>query len=138
MKNKIIDIIDTLVCATENGMLVWIETNARSTKRSYYREMHSFGEDGTKFEIEIKYMLIAEQWVLEKEPSLTLKNPELPGGIYYIYGGRYDMSELRDMVKKKNCADLDPKIEDVEKKLESICRNISLSTYRDTKIDKII
>ena len=91
-----------------------------------------------EFEIEIKYMLIAEQWILEKEPSLTLKNPELPGGIYYIYGGRYDMCELRDMVKKKNCADMDPKIEDVEKKLESICRNISLSTYRDTKIDKII
>ena len=138
MKEKIVDIINTLIRSTENGTLIWFETDPVSKKRSYYREMHSFGEDGTKFEIEIKYMLIAEQWILEKEPSLTLKNPELPGGIYFIYGGRYDMSALRDIVKEKNCADMNPKIEDVENKLESICRNISLSTYRDAKIDKII
>lgn len=138
MKNKIIDIIDTLVQTTESNDLIWTERDPGSNKRSYCRDLVSTGEDGTKFEMEIKYHLINEQWVIETEPSLWIKNPSLPGGVYFIHGVKYDLTGLRNSIKEKYCTDMNPLIEDVENTLVDICSKISISTNRENKINKIL
>ena len=140
VKNK--QIIDTLIDVTKSGDLVWVETDPASTKRSHQRHMYSFGEDGSKYEIEIKFTLFNSDFILEKTPSLWIKNKDLPGGCYYIYGGSVDitndLTSLRDVIKEIYCKDMSPKIEDVEDQLEKICKGISISHYRENKISKII
>jgi hypothetical protein len=118
--------------------LVWIETDPTSDKRKHQRDMHAFGEDGTKYETQIRYHIVSSAFVLESTPSLWIKNKDLPGGIYYIHGGNNDITSLRDDIKERYCKDMEPKIEDLEDQLEQICKGISLSTYRDNKISKIL
>lgn len=140
VKNK--QIIDTLIDVTKSGDLVWVETDPASTKRSHQRSMYSFGEDGTKYEIDVKFTLFNSDFTLEKTPSLWIKNNNLPGGCYYMYGGSVDitndLTSLRNIVKENYCKDMSPKIEDVEDQLEKICKGISISHYRENKINKII
>ena len=103
--------------------------------------MYAFGEDGTKYETQIRYHIVSSTFVLESNPSLWIKNKDLPGGTYYIYGGSSDIAPLiplRDAIKEKYCKDMEPKIEDLEEQLEQICKGISISTYRDNKINKIL
>ena len=98
VKNK--QIIDTLIDVTKSGDLVWVETDPASTKRSHQRSMHSFGEDGTKYEIDVKFTLSNSDFILEKTPSLWIKNNNLPGGCYYIYGGSVDITN--DLTSLRN------------------------------------
>ncbi len=139
MREKIKEIIQTLVDATKNGDLIWTESNntLNVNKRSYERDMFCHGEDETKFEICVKYSLSNEVWVMEPIPSLWVRNKDLPGGYYYIHNEK-DTITLRDLVKSKFCSDMNPKIEDIESKLGDICKGISLSTYRDSKLTKIL
>jgi hypothetical protein len=138
-KNK--QIVDTLTEVTKNGDLVWIETDPTSDKRKHQRDMHAFGEDGTKYETQVRFHIVSSAFVLESTPSLWIKNKDLPGGSYYIYGGS-DISDnlvsLRDTIKETYCSDMNPMIQDLEDQLEQICKGISISTYRDNKINKII
>ena len=139
IKNK--QIIDTLTEVTKSGDLVWIETDPTSDRRKHQRDMYAFGEDGTKYETQIRYHIVSSTFVLESNPSLWIKNKDLPGGTYYIYGGSSNIAPLiplRDAIKEKYCKDMEPKIEDLEEQLEQICKGISISTYRDNKINKIL
>jgi hypothetical protein len=43
MKNKIKDIIDTLIQTTESNDLIWVERDPGSNKRSYCRDLVSTG-----------------------------------------------------------------------------------------------
>lgn len=138
-KNK--KIINTLTDATNNGDLKWLETDSSSVKRDYQRHMYSFGEDGTKYEIEVRFIIVNSKFILESNPSIWVKNKDLPGGSYYIYGSSdliEDIVSLRNAVIKKYCKDMDPKTEDIESKLEEICKGISISTYRDNKLKSIL
>lgn len=139
-KNK--QIIDTLTEVTKSGELVWIENDPASDKRKHQRDMYALGEDGTKYETQVRFHIVSSAFVLESTPSLWLKNKDLPGGTYYIYGGSVDISSnlvsLRDAIKERYCSDMNPMIQDLEDQLEQICKGISISTYRDNKINKII
>jgi len=138
LNNKNKQIIDTLIEVTKSGDLVWIETDSTSDKRKHQRDMHAFGEDGTKYETQVRFHIVNSTFVLESSPSLWIKNKDLPGGSYYIYGGSNDLTSLRDVIKEKYCSDMNPMIQDLEDQLEQICKGISISTYRDNKINKII
>ena len=135
-KNK--QIVDTLTSVTKSGDLVWIEVDPTSDKRKHQRSVYAIGEDGTKYETDIKFHIVSSNFVLESYPSLWIKNKDLPGGTYYIYGGNNDITSLRDAIKERYCKDMEPKIEDLEDQLEQICKGISISTYRDNKINKIL
>ncbi len=138
MKDKILDIIETLCKSTENGDLKWSDSDPASNKRAYHRYMVAEGEDGTKFEMEVKYSLINEQWLLESEPSLWIKNTALPGGLYFVHGLKYNLGGLRDLIKENYCSDMNPSIKDVENIMDSIRKNISVSTLRENKINKFL
>lgn len=135
-KNK--QIIDTLTEVTKTNNLVWFEIDPTSDKRKHLRQMYAFGEDGTKYETDIRYHIVNSTFVLESNPSLWIKNKDLPGGIYYIHCGTSDIAPLRDIIKEKYCKDMNPVIQDLEEQLEQICKGISISTYRDNKISKIL
>lgn len=138
MKNKIIDIISMLCQVTKSSEMVWVEVISSTTgKRSYHRDMYSIGEDGTRFEMEVKFILSNEKWNIDAAPAMWIRNKDLPGGAYYVYGYK-EVLGLRDLVLSKYCADLDPKIEDVESKLDNIFRGISVSTNRDNKLNEIL
>lgn len=137
MKEKIIGIIDTLIKSTESGNLVWVDVSMYPERRSYQRDMKAVGEDGTIFEITVKYSLSNDKWVKEPCPSFWIKNKDLPGGSYYAYGYS-DTTKLRDLILKMYCSDMNPKIEDVESILDKVYKGISLSTYRDNKIGDIL
>ena len=137
MREKIIQIIDTLCQVTNSGELEWEEVSNDMSKRSYQRSMYSVGEDGTKFEIDIKYLITNEKWNIEQSPNMWIKSKDLPGGGHYVYGYK-EVIQLRDIIKEKYCSDMSPKIEDVEGQLDNICKGISLSTHRDNKITEVL
>ena len=139
IKDKVNQIIETLTTITKNGNLVWSESDLNSKDRKHKRSLCSLGEDGTKYEIEVIFKLDnSGKWNIEKDPSLWVRNISLPNGYFYVYGGTYNLVELRNLVKDKYCSDMNPSAQDVEDALESIANSISVSELRDSKLNKIL
>lgn len=138
IKDKIKEIIEMLISSTNSGNLNWIE-NSKAEKRQYHREFTSNGEDGTKYEIEVKFIMSSSgTWQLESSPSLWIKSEKLPNGSFFVYGGEdYDTKSLRDVLKTKYCPDMYPSEKVVEDALDSISKGISTEQYRESKINKI-
>lgn len=139
LKDRIIEIVDTLINLTESGLLVWTEDEPNSKTRYFRRKMIALGDDGTSYEIEIKFTLNHEKWNLEEE-GLWVRNTSLPNGIFYITNHRTDdmVSKLIDIILKKYCVDMNPSIEDVEDVLGDIVKGINISSFRDSKLNKIL
>jgi hypothetical protein len=139
LKDKIIEIVGTLINLTESGLLVWAEDDPNSKTRYYRRKMIALGDDGTTYEIEIKFTLNHEKWNLDEE-GLWIRNNSLPNGIFYITNHRSDdmASKLRDTILKKYCLDMNPSISDVEDVLGDIVKGINISSFRDSKLNKIL
>lgn len=134
-------IVELLIQSTINGNLVWSEISTNDNRRSYYRNMHSIGEDGTKYELEVKYNLIGDNFKLEQTPSLWVRNTNLPNGMYLI--GTNNTKEglllsLRNLVKDMFCQDLNPTSQLIEDTLDIIAKGISTTEYRENKLNKII
>lgn len=139
MKAKINEIIQTLIKTTSCGQLVWNETDKTSASRGYKRSMYAEGEDKTRFELTIEYKLSLDKWEIEPQPSFFIKNKDLPGGMYFVYGGLYtDITTLRDSIRDRYCMDMNPCISDVVNKLDDIVKGISISALRDGKINSIL
>lgn len=139
ISDRLDSIMNTLCDVTNSDTLVWIETSKVSKDRTYKRTLTSLGEDNTEYEIEVKYSLTADKWELEKSPSLWIRNKTLPNG--HMYVTTHDCKsvlKIRDSVKEKYCSDMNPSIEDVEDILLDIEKGISLSTYRDNKLNEIL
>jgi hypothetical protein len=142
INDKVIMIVENLIQSTKNGELDWTD-KGNPDKRSYHREYSAVAEDGTKYESEVKYTLSnSGTWVLESSPSIWVRNEKLPNGVYYIYGGNNDVKdiivEFRKVIMDKYCKDMKPSEKIVEDALENIAKGISLSTYRDNKINKVL
>lgn len=139
LKDRIIEIVNTLDHLTEKGILNWIEDNPNSETRAYRRKMISSGEDGTTYEIEIKFSLTGEEWKLDDD-GLWIRNISLPNGIFYIteYKSEGTLSKLRNNILKKCCSDMNPSIEDVENILSGIAKGISISEFREGRLKKIL
>jgi hypothetical protein len=137
MKEKLIEIIDTLIKSTESRNLIWFDACTFPEKKSYHRDMKAISEDGTVFEMPVKYILSNDKWIKESSPSFWIKHKDLPGGSYYVYGFS-DITKLRDLILKMYCSDMNPKIEDIESILDKVHKGISLITYRDNKISNIL
>jgi hypothetical protein len=139
LKDRIIEIVDTLINLTESGLLVWTEDDPNSKTRYYRRKMIASGDDGTTYEIEIKFTLNHEKWNLDEE-GLWVRNTSLPNGIFYITNHRSDdkVSKLMDSILEKCCSDMNPSIEDVEDVLGDIVKGINISSFRDSKLNKIL
>jgi len=142
INDKVKMIIENLTLSTKNGELDWIDKGPVD-KRNYHREYSAVAEDGTKYETEVKYTLSnSGVWQLESAPSIWVRNEKLPNGLYYIYGGNNDVKdiivEFRKLIMDKYCKDMKPSEKIVEDALENIAKGISLSTYRDTKLNKIL
>ena len=137
VKDKIALVIETLISTTESGNLIWDEDSS-SYDRRYKRKMRSVGEDTSLYELEIEYKLNNEKFILDKNPSLWIRNPKLPNGMFYVYGGKYDLTKLRDMIMVKFLPDFQPTLGDLEDTLDEIAKGISVSEFRDGKINKIL
>ena len=142
INDKVIMIVENLIQSTKNGELDWTD-KGNPDKRSYHREYSAVAEDGTRYESEVKYTLSnSGTWVLESSPSIWVRNEKLPNGVYYIYGGNNDVKdiivEFRKVIMDKYCKDMKPSEKIVEDALENIAKGISLSTYRDNKINKVL
>ncbi len=141
INDKVRMIIENLILSTQNGELNWIDRSSPD-KINYHREYYAIAEDGTRYETEVKYSLSTGKWNLESDPSIWVKSEKLPNGSYYIYGGRSDIktivNELRNVIIDKYCKDMKPSEKIVEDALENIAKGISLSTYRDNKLNKIL
>jgi len=138
MKKQIESIIDNLIINTENKNLKWEEKNSSDDSRSYKRTMISYGDDKTKYEMEIRYFLSGDSWKIY-QPDMIIFSTKIPGGMIIVNGSSYSILEdLRNCIKDIYCDDLDPKIEIVEDILDDINKNISLQTYRDNKLHSIL
>ena len=138
----VIMIVENLIQSTKNGELDWID-KGNPDKRSYQREYSSVAEDGTRYETEVKYTLSnSGTWVLESAPSIWVRSEKLPNGVFYIYGGQSELkeiiSEFRKVMMDKYCQDMKPSEKVVEDALDGIAKGISVSTYRDNKLNKIL
>lgn len=140
LKDRIIEIINRLTDVTNLNTLKWLEDDPNSKSRGHKRKMLSVGEDGTKYEMEIKFTLKNDNWVLDEEPSLWVKNSSLPDGMFYITHFRSDGETivLRNAILSNFCKDMNPTIEDVENTLSNIARGISISEFREGKLNKIL
>ena len=141
INDKVIMIVENLIQSTKNGELDWTD-KGNPDKRSYHREYYTIAEDGTKYESEVKYTLSNGTWVLESSPSIWVRSEKLTNGVFYIYGGQAELkeiiSEFRKVMMDKYCKDMKPSEKVVEDALEGIAKGISLSTYRDNKLNKIL
>jgi len=141
INDKVKMIIENLTLSTKNGELDWINKGS-TDKRNFHREYYAIAEDGTKYETEVKYTLSNGAWQLESSPSIFVRNEKLPNGFYYIYVGNNDIkdiiAEFRKVIMDKYCQDMKPSEKIVEDALENIAKGISLSTYRDNKLNKIL
>jgi hypothetical protein len=142
INDKVKMIIENLTLSTKNEELDWIDKGSPD-KRNYHREYFVLAEDGTKYETEVKYILSnSGNWVLETSPSIWVRNEKLPNGFYYIYGGNADVRdiivEFRKVIMDKYCQDMKPSEKIVEDALDGIAKGISISTYRDNKLNKIL
>jgi len=139
IKDKINEIINQLIDRTKSGNLVWNESDKTSpTKRNWERVMYCFGEDNTLYEIDIKFFLNGEKWLIESSPSMFIRSENLPMGYIFAFGGTYNLVELRDLIINNFCKDMNPTVDNVEDILENIKRGISIETYRNTKIESLI
>ena len=140
MKVKSIEIATTVTYLTDTGILKWTEDNSNSVSRGYKRKMLSKGEDGTEYEIEIKFTLKNDNWELEDGPNLWLKNKTLPDGMILIsnYKSEGENNKLRDSILKNFCQDMNPSIQDVEDALDNIVKGISIVEFREGRLNKIL
>jgi hypothetical protein len=142
INDKVIMIVENLIQSTKNGELDWTD-KGNPDKRSYHREYSAVAEDGTRYETEVKYTLSnSGTWVLESSPSIWVRSEKLPNGVFYIYGGQSELkeiiSEFRKVIMDKYCQDMKPSEKVVEDALDGIAKGISISTYRDNKLNKIL
>ncbi len=138
INSTISKMIESLADLTINGTLVWKESNPTSKKRYFERTYVMIGDDSTEYSVDIKYSIVNDIWTLEKEPSMWIKNVNLPNGMYYIYGNKYDVVKLRDVVLDTYCHDMNPSIQDIEVLFEEMYNNINLSGIRDSKLHNIL
>ena len=139
MKKQIESIIDNLIINTENRNLKWEEEDPNNDMRSSKRTMFSYGEDKTKYEMEIRYFLSGDIWKIGISCDMIIYSSKLPGGMLIVSGSFYPtLINLRSSIKDIYCIDLDPKIEIVEEILDNINKNICLQTYRDNKLNIIL
>ena len=140
LKDKIIEITKTLTYLTDTGILKWTEDSPNSVSRGYKRKMLGKGEDGTEYEIEIKFTLRNDNWELEDGPNLWLKNKTLPDGMLLIsnYKSEDENNKLRDSILKNFCQDMNPSIQDVEDALDNIVKGISIVEFREGRLNKIL
>jgi hypothetical protein len=135
MKDEISNIVKMLIDATSQNLLIWEIASEKDSEVC----LKSIGEDKTIFTVTLKYSFIKDDYQFEKDPSLWLYNDDLPNGIMLLYGGTYtDVVILRDMLKEKYCPDFKPPTEALQKKLISICGNISKELHRDNKLKEIL
>ena len=141
LKEKNTFIVDLLSQSTKNKNLMWNEILGDDSRRGYIRNMSATGEDGTKYEIEIKYTLVGDNFILDSNPCLFLRNNSLPNGIYMISMFNADpvaLVSLRSLIKEMFCSDMNPTVQIIEDELDKICKGISTEEYRENKINKII
>jgi hypothetical protein len=142
IKEKNSYVIELLTQSTQNKNLIWNEVNVSDgSRRSYIRNMSATGEDGTKYEIEIKYSLVGDSFVLDSNPCLFLRNTNLPNGLYMIStfnSESHSLTSLRDLIKEVYCPDLNPTVQIIEDELDKICKGISTQQYRENKLNKLI
>lgn len=130
--------VDSLSDLTDNGTITWKESDPNSKKRYFERTYYTKGDDSTEYSIDIKWSLANEKWSLESTPSMWIKNPNLPNGMYYLYGNKYDVKRLRDVILKNYCSDMNPSIKDIENLFDEMYHNINLSGIRDNKLQNIL
>lgn len=137
MKSQIESILKNLIDSTKNGSLQWTEHDPNSKARGYKRKMVSRGSDDTVFHTTIEYRLVGESWQLQ-DNGFFIENPDLPDGCYLISKYQNPMvCELRDCVISHFCKDLNPTIETIEELLEGISKGISISTFRENKLNDL-
>lgn len=129
-------LIEMLVRTTRSGELKW--KNFPISNNSLQRTMIANSSDGTEFKIEIKYSIIKDDLIMEEKPSMFIKNDLLPDKIYYLVGSKWNLKELRDIVKEMYAPDMNPTMDSVMDIIKNITKNISPSTWRDDNINKII
>ena len=134
IQDKILQIIENLEEMTISSQLSWTSI----IKNSQERLLNTTGEDGTRYELEVRFNLVDDEWKLESNPSLWLRNPNLPNGMLYVYGSKYDLTNLRKVVMDKFCSDMNPSTKEVEDVLDSINKGISVSVYRNNKLNKVL
>lgn len=130
-------IIEALIETTKLFETIWLEkkSNISNTNRNFERLMFVIS-NGTTFNIKIKYIIIDNCFVLEKEPSLFIFNKELPGGSFC--SSSKSVISLRDTINDMFCQDMIPQKKDLDDVLESIRKDISLSMYRDNKLGGLL
>ena len=134
IKEKLEEVIDNLILNTKLETLIWNEGDVKD--RRYERTLLANGEDGTEFEIAVKYTLVSNKWKIDESKYIWIRNKKLPNGHYY--GSDDKVTRLKDILIEKYCQDLNPKESDISDALDEISKGISLSTYRDNKINKIL
>lgn len=133
IKEKIQAIIDQVYQLTSSGDLDWsITTSTKWTKM-----LKTLAEDGTKYEMEIKWSLINDKFEMEKN-FLFIRNENLPGGIYCCGHSVYDITTLRDLLIEKYCGDLSPSTEDICDAFDKIRIGMNKVAWRDNQIKNVI
>lgn len=139
VKDKIKNIIEMLILSTNGENLEWIESGDKD-KRDFHRKFYTTGEDGTTYELEVKFNMNSNDgtWQIESSPSLWIRSDKLPNGSFYVYGGNHDLKDLRNLIRNKYCQDMSPSEKTVEDALDSIYHGISLVEVRESKLNKIL
>ena len=133
IKEKVQALIDQVFQLTESGDLIWSTTS--SSKWS--RMLKSTGEDGTKYELEVKWILSNEKFTLDNS-YLFVRNDNLPNGLYCCNYMVNDIKPLRDLLLERYCQDLNPTAEEICDTFDKMRIGMNKELWRDTQIKNVI
>ena len=138
IKDRVLIIIEMLTTSTSTGNLTWVESSDDDTRRNLHRKFKAIAEDGTKYETEVRWVNNNGVWRLESWPSIWIHNDKLPGGRFHISGVEYDLGEFIKTIIDVYCKDMNPSDSDIATVLDEITKGISITEYRESKLNKIL
>lgn len=133
IKQKVQALIDQVCQLTLSGELNWTVTT--STKWS--KMMKTTAEDGTKYEMDLKWVLEKEELVLEK-PFLFIRSENLPGGLYCCNHTVYDTLKLRDILSQIHGVSTNLTTDDVCDAFDKMRVGMNKVAWREGQIGEIL
>ena len=132
MKEHFEDIIKSLTQATISGSLEWVcEKYGTSSMK-----IITNGDDGTLFSLFVSWSFKENGWE-KNDYNLEVKNKNYSLNIS-LYSFNYpDVEKLGNLLYNKYCPDFKFSKSESEDTINNIKRGISISSFRDSKINKI-
>lgn len=133
MDSKLLDIINSIHKATVSGLLEWTLTDSCFNNDTSHRYKSKSIDGLTKFECRVDL----DDLLTLSNGSITIYNKDIIDGSKFLSSGMYPISEILEWIYVNKIRPT-IKTSNQDNVMDSILKGISISEYRDNKIDSIL